>query len=129
MLWILTYSAVVTPSILISNVQVQPEILANTKQHVESRASDARISQIIPDLNAMNHRVDARPQGNIGEAAVGSFLRDTVAKFTTSLKNQNTSSLLLIISIAIILLLMQVTLLIACLFTRGCDSNPMLVIF
>ncbi|KAL7158408.1 hypothetical protein ABFS83_02G141300 [Erythranthe nasuta] len=102
------------PSNLISSDQVQPENLANTtqQQHVETSPSELRVSQIVPDLMDTNHRVNAPPQGIVGEVVTGSFLRDTVAKFSTSLKHQSTSSLLLVISIAVILLLMQISILV-----------------
>ncbi|KAL8062376.1 hypothetical protein ABFX02_02G142800 [Erythranthe guttata] len=102
------------PSNLISSGQVQPEKLANTtqQQRVETSPSELRVSQIVPDLMDTNHRVNAPPQGIVGEVVAGSFLRDTVAKFSTSLKHQSTSSLLLVISIAVILLLMQISILV-----------------
>ncbi|KAL7120966.1 hypothetical protein ACP275_02G154600 [Erythranthe tilingii] len=102
------------PSNLISSDQVQPENLANTtqQQRVETSPSELRVSQIVPDLMDTNRRVNAPPQGIVGEVAAGSFLRDTVAKFSTSLKHQSTSSLLLVISIAVILLLMQISILV-----------------
>lgn len=97
---------------MVPNEQVHPEKLAITQQYVESKASDVRLSQIIPDVKDMNQRVHDSPQGNVGEASVGSPFRDTLAKFFTSLKHLNTPSLLLVITIAVILILMQVNLLI-----------------
>ncbi|KAI3444798.1 hypothetical protein Pfo_001463 [Paulownia fortunei] len=97
---------------LISNEQVQLENLENTQQqYVESKTSNVRVSEIIPDVKDMN-RINDPPQGNVGEASVGSLLRDTFAKFFASLKYQNTPSLLLVITIAVILLLMQISILV-----------------
>ncbi|KAK6119351.1 hypothetical protein DH2020_046907 [Rehmannia glutinosa] len=97
---------------LISNEQVRLKKLENTQQQcVEYKTSDVRISETIPVVKDMN-RVNDPPQGNVGEASVGSLLRDTFTKVSTSLKYQNTSSLLLVISIAIILLLMQISILV-----------------
>ncbi|GFQ02491.1 hypothetical protein PHJA_002393000 [Phtheirospermum japonicum] len=98
---------------LISNEQVQLEKLENTQpQRVEHKTIDVRTSEIIPDVKDMN-RVDIiTPQRNVGEASVGSLLRDAITKVCTSLKHQNTSSLLLVFSIAVILVLMQVSILV-----------------
>ncbi|KAK6119353.1 hypothetical protein DH2020_046902 [Rehmannia glutinosa] len=97
---------------LISNEQVRLKKLENTQQQcVEYKTSDVRISETISVVKDMN-RVNDPPQGNVGEASVGSLLRDTFTKVSTSLKYQNTSSLLLVISIAIILLLMQISILV-----------------
>ncbi|GFP90531.1 gram domain-containing protein 1a [Phtheirospermum japonicum] len=98
---------------LILNEQVQPEKLENTlSQRVEHKTSDVRTSEIIPDVKDMN-RVDiVTPQKNVGESSVGSLLRDAITKASSSLKHQNTSSLLLVISIAVILVLMQISILV-----------------
>ncbi|KAK4411178.1 protein VASCULAR ASSOCIATED DEATH 1, chloroplastic [Sesamum angolense] len=70
------------------------------------------ISQITPEVKDMNQRVHAPPQGNASEASVGSLFRETFAKFATSFKHQSSSSLFMVITIAIILLLMQISILV-----------------
>ncbi|KAH6789609.1 hypothetical protein C2S51_004615 [Perilla frutescens var. frutescens] len=97
---------------MISNEVVQLEKQAIGQQHLEPKASDVRISAIIPDVKDMNQRVLDLPQGNASEALSGSLFKDTLAKFYTSLKHLSTPSLLLVITIAVILILMQISILV-----------------
>ncbi|KAG8391517.1 hypothetical protein BUALT_Bualt01G0195900 [Buddleja alternifolia] len=96
---------------LISNEQVQLEKQEKTQQCMELKAHDARISQVLPDVQNVNQRVDP-PQEYINEASVGSLLRATFSKFSTSLKYQSTPSILLVVTIAVILALMQISILV-----------------
>ncbi|KAL3613672.1 protein of unknown function (DUF4782) [Castilleja foliolosa] len=99
---------------LISNEQIQPEKLENAQlQRMEHKTSDVRASEIIPpDVNDMNRVNIITPQRNVGEASVGSLLRGAITKACSSLKHQNTSSLILIFSIAVIIVLMQISILV-----------------
>ncbi|KAL6499456.1 protein of unknown function (DUF4782) [Orobanche hederae] len=90
----------------ISTEQVRLERLENTQQQ-----SDVRTLEITQDVKDIN-RVNDAPQRNAGDASAGSLLRDAITKVCASLKYQNTSSLLLVVSIAVILLLMQISIIV-----------------
>ncbi|PIN02631.1 hypothetical protein CDL12_24852 [Handroanthus impetiginosus] len=92
------------------NEQFQLEKQSNDQQNVESRANGVGISQITTHVKDMNQRNTGLPI--VCEASVGSLLRDSFAKFSSSLRYQNTPSLLLVITIAIILVLMQISILV-----------------
>ncbi|KAL3651129.1 protein of unknown function (DUF4782) [Castilleja foliolosa] len=99
---------------LISHEQVPPEKLETTQpQRVDHKTSDEITSEIIPpDVKDLRRADVITLQRNVGEASVGSLLRDTITKACISLKHQNTSSLLLVIFIAVILVLMQISILV-----------------
>ncbi|GER49378.1 GRAM domain family protein [Striga asiatica] len=96
----------------VPNKQVQLENQESTQlQRVEYQSSDVRTSEIIPEVPIRN-LINEIPQPNVSNATSGSLLRDVMTKAFASFKHQNTSSLLLIISIAVILLLMQMSILV-----------------
>ncbi|CAA0820352.1 Protein VASCULAR ASSOCIATED DEATH 1-chloroplastic [Striga hermonthica] len=96
----------------VPNKQVQLENQEITQlQRVEYQSSDVRTSEIIPEVPIRN-LINEIPQPNVSNATSGSLLRDVMTKAFAPFKHQNTSSLLLIISIAVILLLMQMSILV-----------------
>ncbi|CAI9770357.1 unnamed protein product [Fraxinus pennsylvanica] len=105
--------AVSLQSELIPNGQIRLEKQANTEKCVSEKASDANISKRLPDLNDVNQQITNATQTNFSRSAsVGSLLKDSFGKFCTSLKYQSTTSLLLIMTVAVILLLMQISILV-----------------
>ncbi|KZV46191.1 GRAM domain-containing protein 1A [Dorcoceras hygrometricum] len=89
--------------------QAQLEKLSNSETPLDLKPRDSKISSILPDFEGVNQRVINPPQRNSVDVPVGYFFKDTLTKFFQSLRHQNSSSLLLIITIGIILLLMQIS--------------------
>ncbi|XP_022856453.1 protein VASCULAR ASSOCIATED DEATH 1, chloroplastic [Olea europaea var. sylvestris] len=105
--------AVSLPSNLIPNGQIILKEHGSTEKCVSERASDANISKRLPNLNDVNQKItNAQQINHSGSASVGSSLKDSFAKFCTSLKCQSTPSLILVITVAVILLLMQISILV-----------------
>ncbi|KAL6494133.1 protein of unknown function (DUF4782) [Orobanche gracilis] len=89
----------------ISIEQVRLERLENTRQRSDVRTLET--TQDVKDINRVNDT-----QRNVGDASAGSLLKDAITKVCASLKYQNTSSLLLVVSIAAIFLLMQISIIV-----------------
>ncbi|KAL2477877.1 Protein VASCULAR ASSOCIATED DEATH 1 [Forsythia ovata] len=97
----------------VPNGQIVLEKQASTEERVSEKASDANISEMLPDLKDVNQHINNSLQENLsGSASVGSLLKDSFVKFCTYMKYQSTPTLLLVITVAVILLLMQISILV-----------------